>query len=115
MKHFLYLCRRDKKGVLLLLILSGDKIPKTYVDNFDNIGLPENIRFKLDNYYIPLRFHWQIVIESDDNFDSIKKRLHKNGYKNIQFDNSPLFLNLESIKLKILEKMPKKMLQKKNI
>jgi len=115
MKHFLYLCKRDKKGVLLLLTFNGDKIPKTFLNDFENIGLPENIRKKCEEYYNPLRFNWQIVVESDDNFDLIKKKLHKNGYKNIQFDNAPLFMNLESVKLNIFEKFPKKMLQKKNI
>lgn len=115
MKHFLYLCKRDKKGVVLLLTLSGGKIPITYLNNFDNIGLPDNIKQKCERYYDSLRFNWQIVVESNDSFDIIKKNLHKNGYKNIQFDNAPLFFNLESNKLNILEKLPKKMLQKKII
>lgn len=115
MRHFLYLIKRDKKGVILLLVFKGEKIPKIYLNDFENIGLSENIKQKCDNYYNPLRFNWQIVLESDENFDLIKKKLHKNGFQNIQFDNAPLFQNLESAKLKIFEKLPKKMLQKKNI
>ena len=113
MKHFLYLCKRDKKGVILLLTLNGSQIPKTFLSDFEILDLPENIKTKCENYYNSLRLTWQIIIESSNSFDEIKKRLHKNGYKNIQIDNSPLFLNLETSNQKIFEKIPRIMLQKK--
>lgn len=115
MKHFLYLIKRDKKGVILLYVFKGEKIPKIFLNDFENIGLSEEAKEKCHNYYNSLRFNWQIVLESEESFDLIKKKLHKNGFKNIQLDNVPLFQNLESAELKIFEKLPKKMLQKKNI
>ena len=113
MKHFLYLCKRDKKGTILLLSLNGSQIPKTFLYDFENLGLPEDIKSKCENYYNPLRLSWQIIIESANSFNDIKKRLHKNGYQNIQIDNSPLFLNLETANQKIFEKIDKIMLQKR--
>lgn len=113
MKHFLYLCKRDKKGVVLLLVLNGTLIPKTFLYDFENLGLSENIKYKCENYYNPLRLSWQIVIESANSFNEIKSRLHKSGFKNIQIDTSPLFLSLETSNQKIFEKIPKIMLQKK--
>ena len=51
MKHFLYLCKRDKKGVILLLTLNGSQIPKTFLSDFEILDLPENIKTKCENYY----------------------------------------------------------------
>lgn len=113
MKHFLYLCKRDKKGVVLLLRLNGNQIPKTFLYDFENLGLTENIKSKCENYYNPLKLSWQIIIESANNFNDIKKRLYRDGYQNIQIDNSPLFLNLETSNQNIFEKIEKIMLQKR--
>ena len=60
---------------------------KTFLYDFEKLGLPENIKKNCENYYNSLRLTWQITIESSSSFDEIKKRLHKNGYKNIQIDN----------------------------
>jgi hypothetical protein len=98
---------------VLLLTLNGSQISKTFLYDFEKLGLPENIKKNCENYYNSLRLTWQITIESSSSFDEIKKRLHKNGYKNIQIDNSPLFLNLETSNQKIFEKIPRIMLQKK--
>jgi len=113
MKHFLYLCKRDRKGVVLLLTLNGNQIPKTFLFDFEKLGLPDRIKEKCENYYVPLRLNWQIIIEYSNSFEEIKKRLHKNGYSNIQLDNSPLFINLETSNQNIFEKIPRIMLQKK--
>ena len=96
-----------------MLTLNGSQISKTFLYDFEKLGLPENIKKNCENYYNSLRLTWQITIESSSSFDEIKKRLHKNGYKNIQIDNSPLFLNLETSNQKIFEKIPRIMLQKK--
>lgn len=115
MKNFLYLYKRDKKGVILLLSFEGQKISKTYLNDFEDLDLESTFKEKLKSYYYPLRFDWQIVVESNENFDNIKIDLHKKGFKNIQFDNAPLFSLHQKLNFKNFEKMPKKMLQKKNI
>ena len=61
MKHFLYLCKRDKKGVVLLLTLNGSQISKTFLYDFEKLGLPENIKKNCENYYNSLRLTWQMM------------------------------------------------------
>lgn len=114
MQHFLYMLRRDKKGMILLMVFNGEKISKTVIHDFKILGFDKEKTKTLEDFYIPHKMNYEVILESSDDFNSLKKRLLERGYRNLPVSNQPQFSNWKRENPINFLKTQKIMLQKRN-
>lgn len=115
MQQFLYMPRRDRKSMILIMTLEGQNIPRTFIKDFSILGFDKEKTETLEKFYQPYKMNYDIVIESANDFNSLKKRLLEKGFRNLPVTNQPIFTNWEKEKLKNSIKSQKIMLQKKKL
>lgn len=115
MQNFLYMPRRDRKGMILVMVFDGEKVTRTSVKNFAIIGLNSEKTKTLEDFYKPYRMNYDFVIESAVDFDTLKKRLLEKGFRNLPITNRPVFSNWQKENPKNFLQSQKIMLQKKNL
>lgn len=114
MQQFLYLAKRDKKGIILLSYFEGQKVSKTLIKDISEIGLSEKNTKIIQDFYKKYHMDYQIVFESAEDFKSLKQRLLEKGFINLPSSNQAKFNHLKIENPKNLIKMQKIMLQKRN-
>ena len=82
-KLYLYLARRDKKGVEILTILHGPAVPPTRVADVERLGLPRNLTEQLKQSIHDDRMYWEPWIEAADSYADLVATLKNRGYSNV--------------------------------
>ncbi|MCK9459699.1 MAG: hypothetical protein M0R80_08675 [Proteobacteria bacterium] len=82
-KIYLYLGKRDKKGIKVLTVFPGKELSRAKVDNIKSLHLPPDIELALQKTIQEHRFLWEIWIEEAADFNDLKTKLEKRGYRNI--------------------------------
>jgi hypothetical protein len=89
-KLFLYLARRDKKGMELLASFSKNiKCPPTRVKNIKDLTLPSNLEAEITKIVYEKRMLWELWIESSEDYKTLCNSLTKRGYKNVSHSAVP--------------------------
>jgi hypothetical protein len=84
MKTWLYLARRDKKGLKLLAIFSNTPfIPATRVQDIKTLHLSQELETELVKTTFEQRMLWELWIETAESYDSLKKAMRVRGYSNL--------------------------------
>lgn len=82
-KIYLYMGRRDKKGVKILSVFSGTNLPRSRVEDLRNLHLPSLMENAISKTIHENRLLWEVWIEGAERFDELKQKLEKRGYRNI--------------------------------
>jgi hypothetical protein len=82
-KIYLYMGRRDKKGVKILSVFPGINLPRSRVEDLRDLHLPSLMENAISKTIHENRFLWEVWMEGAERFDELKKRLEKRGYRNI--------------------------------
>jgi hypothetical protein len=90
-KIYLYLGKRDKKGVKVLTVFSGSKLPRSRVEDVKSLHLPDSLEIGLIKTIFDNRLEWEVWIESAKNFGELKDRLNKRGYKHIPMHTNSIY------------------------
>lgn len=114
MQHFLYMLKRDKKGMILLMVFNGEKISKTPINDFKILGFDKEKTKILEDFYSPYKMNYEVILESHDDFNSLKKKLLERGCKNLPISNQAQFSNWKRENPTNFLKTQKIMLQKRN-
>jgi hypothetical protein len=77
---YLYLARRDKKGIRVLAILNGKHGSATRVTNLKLLQLPNDLERDLEEDIQANRMLWEPWIEPASSYNDLKKRLASRGY-----------------------------------
>jgi hypothetical protein len=86
---YIYLAKRDKKGIKILTIfLSQRHIPER-VKNFTDIPLDANIYQKIEQIAYDNRLNWELWIESAATYGELKTKLQKRGYLGLPLSSQP--------------------------
>ena len=89
-KIWVYLTKRDKKGIRFLSEFKGkEEIPPTRITDFSNLGLQANYIQQLDQVIYESRLLWESWMESADSFDEITTKLKRRGYSNLPISFIP--------------------------
>jgi hypothetical protein len=92
---FIYLARRDKKGIKTLFNFSyKTKIYPTKISNIENLQFNNEIKNSLYVEVDRNKSLYELYIESANSFNDLKKSLKQRGYKN---------LPLQQINMKLLD------------
>ena len=89
-KHYLYLLKRDKKGMILLTIQQGNPIQRTELFDLKLVQATPQIMSKLKTIYQEHFMDYEMWIESAPSFQSIIDRLRSQGYSKLPNHANPL-------------------------
>jgi len=91
MKLYLYLARRDKKGIRVLSVISGnDYFPPTRVKSIEELGLPDKMESIISKEVLENKMLWELWIEGAENYIALRNALKKRRYKNLPLSYSSI-------------------------
>ena len=90
MKLYLYLGRRDKKGIKVLSVFRGQNAPASRVQNIEDLNLPSLLEREIKRTIYENRMMWEVWIEGAEDFGKLKKSLKNRGYSSLPVHSSPL-------------------------
>ena len=90
-KVYLFLARRDKKGLKVLSILNGPEYRATRINDLSILKLPIALHDKINNEVYQNRMLWELWAESAENFGELKEKLQTRGYTSLPLCCSPMF------------------------
>lgn len=79
-KLYLYLARRDKKGIKLLTVLKGNQTVNSEVKELKSLNLPITWQKEIEQAVFNNKMLYEPRIESADSFQDLKERLKMRGY-----------------------------------
>lgn len=112
-KLWVYLVRRDGKGVRILTIVSSHEQSPSRLSDTSILQLSPYSKAELDRIISEDRMMWEPWIESADSYDLLKSNLKKRGLLKIPLNGKPEVINHAFANTSGLPKK-KSMLRKKN-
>lgn len=92
-KSYLYLTRRDKKGIKLLMTFpSKTDQPPVRVSDVKQLFLPESITAKVKEEVSTNRMTHELWIESADSYQDLKAKLTKRGYTGLPINQTIIIM-----------------------
>lgn len=88
---WLYLARRDSKGIRILTIMRGRPLLTTRVTDLSVLQLPQAWQVEVQQIIDDERMMWEPFIESSDDYQTLKATLKKRGYTNLPLNGEPEF------------------------
>jgi len=95
-KLYLYLARRDKKGLKIISIFphaEGTDFPPTRVQDIQNLNLPSTIEPNVSKAVHDNRMMWEPWIEAASSYQDLKASLKARGYSNLPIHSMPMHTN----------------------
>lgn len=86
---FLYLARRDGRGIRILTVMSGREQPPTRLNDIKTLQLPSQLQAELERIIADDRMMWEPWIESAESYDALRANLKKRGYTNTPVNGQP--------------------------
>lgn len=90
-KVYLYLARRDKKGVKVMAILNGPEIAAGRLADLKKLALPPAMEQQVEQQIYADRMLWEPWLESAESFADLKRKMKDRGYTSLPLCSSPLF------------------------
>ena len=91
-KIYLYLGRRDKKGLKLVSVLEGPATAPVRLRDVKLLNLPGNMEQEVARIVHDNRMYWEPWLESADCYESLKKAVRSRGYTQVPAHSNPLYL-----------------------
>lgn len=92
-KLYLYLARRDRKGIMLLSTFPAEKdVHPTRVADIKKLNLPPKLTKEISETVHDNRMMYEPWIESANSFGDLKQSLKKRGYRNLPLNQSPMHM-----------------------
>jgi hypothetical protein len=89
-KIYLYLAKRDRQGVKVVMVLQGKETPPTRLTDASLMRLTPEILPELQNILHDHRMEWEPWVESASNYEDLRKKLERRGYSNLPLKSQPL-------------------------
>lgn len=96
-KLYLYLARRDKSDVKVLMTFPGPSYPATRIQNIKDLKLPDEVERELGRTIHENRMLWEPWIEGIDGYDSLRKSLMGRGYRNVPAFHTPKHAEISNV------------------
>jgi len=92
---YLYLAKRDKKGIKIVSVFQGDRTNFKKINDTGQLGLPKNIEDRINQVKHNERMDWELCIESATNFKDLLHILRNRGYRNLPTSPHPIFYEFD--------------------
>lgn len=89
---YLYLARRDKKGMKVLATFKGPLYPATRVTDIESLNMPKDLERKVARMIHEERMLWEPWIEGVESYNDLRDSLRGRGYSNIPSFHTPVLL-----------------------
>jgi hypothetical protein len=89
---WLYLARRDSKGIRVLTVLRGRNQPALRITDMSVLQLPSSWEAEIRQIVEDNRLQWELFIESADDYDTLRQNLKNRGYTSLPLNNQPEFI-----------------------
>ena len=83
MKYYLYLAKRDKKGIKVLTTFPGKEFPATKINDLSTLNLPEHLEKPIEKEIYDNRMLWEPWFEGAESYNDLVDSLKKRGYRNL--------------------------------
>ncbi len=103
-KIYLYLARRDKKGVKILTVLNGKPCSPGRLIDVKKLGLPAILEQQISQRIYQDRMLWEPWIESADKFLELRKSLKNRGFSSLPLSSNPKFIHVKESIVKTKKK-----------
>ncbi len=90
MRIYLYLTKRNKQDLKLVMILQGLKTLPTRLEDVETLRLPPVISQEVAEIIRQNRMEWEPWIESAENYAELKLKLEQRGYRNLPVRADPI-------------------------
>jgi hypothetical protein len=94
---WLYLAKRDKKGIQILAKFLCRELDPIKLDNIKRLALPLSWESKIFEYIEQNKLQWEPWVQTEDDFDVFKKSLKIRGYSDIPANGQPMISVLPQI------------------
>src|SRR6516225_6992473 len=91
-KIYLYLARRDKKGLKLVSVLEGPLTAPVRLMDVKLLNLPGNMEQEISRIVHENRMYWEPWLESAESFEALKKAVRSRGYRQVPAHGNPLYM-----------------------
>jgi hypothetical protein len=95
MKTYLYLAKRDKKGIKIVSVFQGNKTNFQKINDTGELGLPKNMEDRINQVKHNERMNWELYVESAEDFKSLLHILGNRGYRNLPTSPKPIFYEFD--------------------
>lgn len=114
-KMYLYLARRDKTDVKVLMTLWGE-MKSGRIDNLSSLRLPNDIQEHVNYLAHENRMFWEVWIDPAGSYHQLKEILYKRGFKNVPVSSNSIISPIQGKQVDTKEIKPSRpiMIQKKN-
>ena len=89
---YLYLLRRDKKGMKVLSIFRYKQCPPTRITDLSSLKLPQGLRSSIQKTVYDNRMLWEPWLESAESYQHLRESLKKRGIRNIPLPSTPMHI-----------------------
>jgi len=90
-KIYLYLARRDKKGLRLISVLDGPETQPVRLRDVKLLNLPRNMEGEVARIVHDNRMYWEPWLESAASYEALKMALRTRGYR-VPSHADPMYL-----------------------
>jgi hypothetical protein len=87
---WLYLAKRDKKGVQILAKFLSRELSPTKLDNIKRLTLPISWEYRIFEYIDKNKINWEPWVQTETSFENLKIQLKKRGYTDIPSNGQPM-------------------------
>ena len=85
---YLYLARRDKSSVKMLMVLQGEA-RSGRVENLGSLGLPPEILETVENEVKTHGLLWEVWIDPAESYHQLKQKLRNRGFSELPISSNP--------------------------
>ena len=96
-KIYLYLARRDRKGIKVLTTFRGHAVPPTRVSDLRHLGLNQSFTNQLEAMVEEEKLLWEPWVEAAESFADLQKSLRNRGYMQLPRKADVLFFGKNSL------------------
>jgi len=87
---YLYLVRRDKKGLQVVSVLQGEHTHPVRLNEVKLLNLPRHMEVEISRVIHHNRMHWEPWLESAESYEALKKSVRGRGYTDVPVHSTPL-------------------------
>lgn len=87
---WLYLAKRNKKGVQIIAQFLSRDLNPTKLDNIKRLALPESWEGKIFQYIEDNKMYWEPWLQTGMDFNDLQNNLKNRGYSNIPVNGRPM-------------------------
>jgi len=111
---WLYLAKRDKKGIQIIANFLCRDLDPIKLDDIKRLALPLSWESKIFEYIQQNKMEWEPWVQTENDFDSLKRNLKTRRYSDIPANGQPMISVVPQITVNVNNFPAQKSMIRKN-